>query len=152
METFPEHAFYHDKIRDCDKMEMKASHGCDSFEGLSRSIESSSSCWTGFINNKPFGFWGVAPISDGIGSPWFLGTDLMDESSITIAFRTRKYVDKFFESYDFLYNYVHEENKVSQRWLSWIGFYLDKPEPYGVKGDLFRRFMLKKEDWRLRNV
>lgn len=127
---------------------MAASNGFSSFEGLNRSLQVSEKAWVGFNGHTPFGFWGVAKIEDRIGSPWFLGTDTMMESSKTVAHRTRFYVNEFFENYDFLYNYVHEENVVSMRWLKWIGFVLEEPKPYGIKGDMFRRFMLSKEDWR----
>ena len=129
------------------------------FAALSRAIMlSGENCWIGFNGHTPFGIWGVAPMekSEGftlpMGSPWFLGTNTMEETKMVIAKRSRFYIDEFFKTYDFLLNYVHEENVTSIKWLEWMGFSLTRPEPYGPYQAPFRMFVMNKDVWRMKNV
>jgi len=54
-----------------------------------------------------------------------------------------KWVRRQSEKFSLLYNYVDARNVKSIKWLRWLGFQLDEPAPYGVRGLPFHRFELR---------
>jgi hypothetical protein len=101
------------------------------------------------IDGTPEAMFGVCPTSAVLnaGSPWYLGTEKSREHKQFIAKNSRKWVRKVAHGYDYLENYVSDSHKLSVRWLKFCGFTIEKPEPRGPMGALFRKFW-----WRRPNV
>ena len=92
--------------------------------------------------------WGVhkATTLSGVGHPWLLGTPRMvtkhrrtfRDLSLLIAENMRL-------EYDVLENFVDARNKISIRWLGWLGFKVEEtPQPYGPFGMPFHKFHWRK--------
>lgn len=92
--------------------------------------------------------FGVAPASlvGGLGVPWMIGTDAIERYQFTFLRHCRPCVDQMRLLYDTLVNWVDDRNVVAQRWLRWLGFHVEQPEPYGPDGIPFRRFTWRRAD------
>lgn len=94
-------------------------------------------------SNNPIAISGIVRLisSPKIGVPWLLGTDEIVKYPRQILVESRKILKKALESkFEYLYNYVHEDNELSKKYLKVIGFKIYEPEPMGPYGELFRKF------------
>lgn len=132
-------------MRAADVAEVWASSRSTPYEALKHGMDTSSLVWTGTIDDEPICIFGVAPLSllGGIGVPWLLGTDAVERHQRIFLRHCRPVVADMLSVYNHLVNFVDERNTVSQRWLRWLGFALDEPEPFGPDGLPFRRFQLR---------
>lgn len=136
-----------DNMRQEDIDEVWASDHYTPLEALMAGWKQSDYSVIITINDEPCVMIGL--VSRGLlsdkGIPWMLGTE-----------GALKYKKKFFTLVPpiikdmlilckYLYNYVHTENKVSIKWLKWIGFTLCDPEPYGREKALFHKFYLERD-------
>jgi len=135
-------------IRKADHEEGLASHGIGAVCGIQISFNLSDSCWIVLLNNEPAFAFGVGKesIFSKKAIVWLLGTPLMDKMKVSILRGFKPYIKAMFEGVSLIENYVDERNKVSKKWLKFMGFKLDEPNPYGIKGLPFRRFYMNKED------
>jgi hypothetical protein len=131
-------------MREADKVEVMASCGRSPVDALYESVYGSTRCWTGMVDDKPAFIFGVAPLSlmGGVGSPWLLGTDKVLEVKREFLENSKPYVAEMWLLFPTLKNFVDVRNKVSIRWLKWIGFSMLEPIPYGINGELFHPFEL----------
>jgi len=84
----------------------------------------STKAWSIIHEGNPIGIFGVAPISNGWGSPWMLATPDILKISKEFIKHCPHYVGEMHNEYPNLINYVHSENYVSKRWLRHLGFTL----------------------------
>jgi hypothetical protein len=129
-------------IREADRREVQA-YGYDAlYEPIARSVMGSILCWTGEIDGQLAAILGVSPVSvlGGIGSPWMLGTAVLDKHSRVLVRETPRYIARMQRAFPTLENYVHAENASSIRWLRRLGFTLHPAQPYGAHGAMFHRF------------
>lgn len=134
----------YENLRPRDVDEVRATSGDDVWGALSRALSASDDpvalrCpATGAL----IAIFGAAPFSllSDVGSPWLLGTDVMDVYPKEILKDARRYIDFISERYPRQMNYVDARNEPSIRWLERIGFTIDPPVPYGVEGRPFHRF------------
>jgi hypothetical protein len=128
-------------LRADDIQEIEASHGRAAYHILRESVHSEDSL-VGKVDGTPICAFGVEPRSllAGGGVPWMVSTDDILKNKVAFLKHSRLWVDSMLEKYGYLENYVDDRNTVSKRWLKWLGFEFDKPKPYGVKQELFRRF------------
>jgi hypothetical protein len=68
----------------------------------------------------------------GIGCAWFLSTDKIEDHKICILRELKKEIEKDDEKFWLLYNVIYKENYLAKRWLFWLGFKFDNPNPEGV--------------------
>jgi hypothetical protein len=132
-------------MRQADVDEVAAS-GKEPYLALADSLNSSIMAWTGLVDDEPVCVFGVAPLDilSGIGSPWLLGTGFLPRYAMTFLRMNKAYVQKMSELFPHLENYVDARNKLSIRWLKWLGFQFDaQPVPYGIWGTPFYRFWMK---------
>lgn len=110
-----------------------------------RSVMNSVLCWTGEADGEVAAIMGVAPLSvmSGIGSPWMMGTPLLDRHSRVLVRMTPSYIARMLRAFPHLVNFVHADNTTSVRWLRRLGFTMHAPEPYGQAGELFHKFEMK---------
>lgn len=132
-------------LRASDRAECEAYGDRDILEGIRASAARSLLCWTGLADGELGAIMGVAPLSvlGGIGSPWMLGTPVLDAHSRVLVAQTPKYIDRMLAAFPHLVNFVHAKNTTSVRWLRKLGFTLHAPEPYGPLGEPFRKFEMR---------
>ena len=131
-------------MRSDDVREIWASHRSLPAKAL-RSGLRSQRCWTAMIEGKPAVMFGVCDksILTRTGIPWLLATDELSDIKRQFLTYSKEYIEKSMKGYDLLENHVHVDNKLSIRWLKWIGFSLVKKEPYGIQGELFWHFQMR---------
>lgn len=129
-------------LRRADQGEMAAYGFRDPTIAIQRSVDGSMLCWTGLVNGDLAAILGVGPISllRGIGSPWMMGTPLLDRNIREMIRRTPEYLGRMETMFPKLVNWVYAGNTSSKRWLRSVGFKLEPPQPLGPKGQLFHRF------------
>lgn len=80
--------------------------------------------WTGEVDGRAEAMFGVAAVSlmDGLGSPWLLGTDRVGEQAVAFGRMAGAYLATIEKTFPRLENWIAEENVVSRRWLTRLGF------------------------------
>lgn len=135
------------QLRDADRRECLA-YGLDDYEeGIRSSVTSSVLCWSAFdAAGNLLAVFGVAPVSvmTGVGCPWMLGTDRLGRHSRDLMRICPGYIGRMLGLFPHLTNHVHAGNTTSVRWLKRLGFRLHKPAPYGLLGEPFHRFDLRR--------
>jgi len=129
-------------MRQADKDEVWASNHKNPYDALRQGWLLSPETFTGLLDGHVVCIFGVAQNSllseDGV--PWLLTSDLIHKAAYTFLRVNKVYVNEIRKKYKKLENYVDCRNKMAIRWLSWLGFEMDKPQPYGPDNVMFRRF------------
>ena len=132
-------------LRSVDIAEIRAISGVAPAVALRRSYLLSTHVWAARDGTGgPIALWGVGPLSltAGRGCPWLLASESFDRLGGRIARLSRPLLAGMREIYPSLENHVDARNHRSVRWLSWLGFTVDPPAPWGVEGRLFHRFWM----------
>lgn len=133
-------------MRRADLDEVKATSNSDPVTALHRCVKSSDLCATVEANGVPIAVLGLSVLNilTGIGSPWLLSTEQALNHKREFLRLSPPVVREMLQLCPTLYNYVHCDNKVSIRWLKWLGFtFSNKPIEYGVNNELFYRFEMR---------
>lgn len=132
----------HEKLRDSDVQEVKASHGYTPKQALELSIDKSIFSCTIEKSGCVVGCFGV--YSDNIlgdsGSIWFLSSDELDKMKIRFVMNSYYFVDMCLGFYRTLTNYVDARNTKSIEWLKFLGAVIEPAMPFGVEQLSFHRF------------
>lgn len=133
-------------IRAADRDELWASGRNIPISCLIRAHKLSTGCKSLVIDGKVACIFGVAPLSmlGSIGSPWMIGTDLIEKHPKTFLRKCQNSVLAMTESYGTLLNYVDARNVMAIKWLSWLGFHVQQAVPYGPFKMPFHKFELRK--------
>jgi hypothetical protein len=134
-----------ENMRASDAAEVHAYGHFDLEWAVEQSVAQSLLCWTAFIDGELAAILGCAPISivSGIGSPWMLGTPVLDAHARVLVRATPRYIAEMLKAFPHLVNHVHTHNTTSKRWLRRIGFTLREAAPFGALGEPFHRFEMK---------
>jgi len=129
-------------MRESDKIEVFASHGHTPVEALRFSLKESQHATMAVGDGIPFSMFGVAVsnVVTGLGHPWLLSSNHMFNYKDYFLENAPVVIRDMVSVCPRLVNYVHHANELSIKWLKSLGFTIENPEPYGVKGDLFRKF------------
>lgn len=132
-------------LRASDLAECQAYGKPDILAGIESSAARSLLCWTGLVDGELAAILGVAPLSivNGIGSPWMLGTPVLDAHQRVLVRKTPEYIARMLKAFPHLVNFVHAKNTTSVRWLRRLGFSLSEPAPFGPLGEPFHRFEMR---------
>jgi hypothetical protein len=132
-------------LRASDLAECQAYGQPDIAAGIESSVRRSILCWTGLVDGELAAIIGVTPVNvlTGVGSPWMLGTPLLDRHQRVLVRRTPEYIARMLNAFPHLVNFVHARNTTSVRWLRRLGFTLHEAVPYGPLGELFHPFELR---------
>lgn len=132
-------------LRPADLAECQAYGRPDLAEGIRASARRSLLCWSGFVDGQLAAVLGAAPIDimAGVGSPWMLGTSVLDRHQRVLVRMTPGYIASMLKAFPHLVNFVHARNGTSVRWLRRLGFTLHEAVPYGALGELFHPFEMK---------
>lgn len=131
-------------MRAADIQEVLASGG-HPVTSLTKGLDLSTKSWCALVGGEPCLLFGVAPISviSGVGSPWLLGTDRINEIPKQFLLKSRVMMDDMLRSFPRLVNAVDARNTLSIRWLKWLGFTIYPSLPLGINGELFHPFEKK---------
>jgi hypothetical protein len=132
-------------LRASDLAECQAYGRSDIGEGIRASVRRSLLCWSGFIDGELAAILGVAPIDmlNGLGSPWMLGTPVLDRHQRVLVRATPEYISRMLKAFPHLVNFVHAKNTTSVRWLRRLGFTLQEAVPFGPLGEPFHPFEMR---------
>ena len=132
-------------LRASDLAECRAYGDPDIAASIASCVDCSVLCWTGLVDGELAAILGVAPINmlAGIGSPWMLGTPVLDRHQRILVRMTPEYISRMLKAFPHLVNYVHAKNTTSVRWLRRLGFTLHEAVPYGPLGEPFHPFEMR---------
>ena len=136
--------FVADNMRYADRVEVMASHGYTPIEALNEGVDVSNYCTAIFIEDELVGILGLVVTCrmTGHGVPWLLGTPGILLHSREFLANSKQVVESLVAKCPNMVNYVHDKNYVSIRWLKWLGFKMEQPQPFGKAGEKFRRFTM----------
>ncbi|UPK31822.1 hypothetical protein IVB18_26190 [Bradyrhizobium sp. 186] len=136
------------RMRQADRDEIAAGSGKSPAEALAFSLRKSSIAWVAVIDGRPEVMFGAADLNilAGVGAPWLLGTDAIERHYLAFLRGSVSWRDQLLQRYPVLRNFVDDRNKVSKRWLAWLGFKFSDPVIFG--GYAFRAFELRSCDVR----
>jgi hypothetical protein len=134
-------------MREADEIECAAGAMSPRL-ALERSMETSVKTWTGMImpDARPICMFGVGvgDILGAVGHPWCLGTDEIEDVSLSFLRESRKVVARMLGIFPYLFNYVDARNELSIKWLKWLGFkFDDQTVAYGPFKIPFYRFEMR---------
>jgi hypothetical protein len=132
-------------LRHQDQLEISYSVGLSNDVVLVNSFNLSKTECNSIIHNDTvigmFGL-GIDPVNKTHGIPWLLGSDDLLQVKRPFLKQSKIWVDKISKDYTILYNYVHIGNKVSIKWLKYLGFIFIRLIPYyGVGRKPFYEFV-----------
>lgn len=132
-------------MREADVKEVWASGDHTPLSALQFSIDESEYSTVAIIDDIPVAVFGLAVsgILTTYGVPWMLGTDDVVLKRRAFLPNSKRVIEQMLAIAPYLYNYAHADNKVSIRWLKWLGFKFDDAAPYGPHGEPFRRFSME---------
>lgn len=129
-------------MRDEDAVEVHALGGYTPLDALEISIRNSERAVTVLGDGVPLTMLGlVKPIllSD-IGVPWLLSARQALDYKRQFLELSPPVIDDMLQTCPKLINFVHSENKLSIRWLKWLGFTIEPAIPMGPFGAMFHPF------------
>jgi hypothetical protein len=131
-----------DNMRAADVRELWLSHRMKPREALHKTFDLHGPHWTGRWAGQPVAMFGIATSCSltKCGTPWMLATDEMLEHKREFLYMSKKYMKIAEANFNYLENYVHEDNEASIKWLQWLGFEIMEKERYGLGDGLFHKF------------
>ena len=133
------------RMREIDCREVWAISRQEPAEALRRSLECSARAWAIVVDGLADCLFGVSRLGGllgFVGSPWLLGSDVLDRPDVARDLFIRRlpaYDRELGRGFRRLENFVHAENKPAIRWLKWLGYNF-APEPTLVNGEGFFHF------------
>jgi hypothetical protein len=122
-------------VRQADIDEL-AAMGATPEQCLRFGIQHSSECVTVFLYGEPAGVVGIIDYHE-YRLPWAVLTTAIDRHPLPFLRGARAWMQRV---QGHLVNFVDARNTVTIRWLQWLGFTLDEPEPHGINAELFHKF------------
>jgi len=131
-------------LRSADRDEIEAAVGEEPEKILNYGLALSDFCGC-FVDPEevPVGLFGASSSAEG-GLVWMVSTPTIERYPLRFLRRCRAFVDLLQHTYGVLHNYVDARNAIHIRWLRWLGFTLEGPFPYGVRGLPFYKLIRKK--------
>lgn len=129
-------------MREQDAKEVMYSHGFKPHQALTESFRVSQESNTIIHEDgSVVGMFGVADAGS-FASPWLLGTDKIIDTRKEFIPQAIEWVARMSDKYPLMFNFVHEDNTVSIRWLKSLGFeFIKLDKEYGVGKKPFYQFV-----------
>jgi len=137
-----------DDLRQADQDEVRAASGLEPDMGLLDSWCRSMKTWAIIHKGEVAAVMGLVRNvkEEGVGVPWMLGTDAMDEVKIFFTKQSKKFIlNEMLSEFEHLVNFVDARNKKALGWLKYCGFELSKPVPFGPDGIPFHRLYINRD-------
>jgi len=127
-----------------DREEVWARSRQSPLEALMDSIATSEMAFTLKFEDEIAAIWGVRGrgVLDPFACIWGLTGQVVDRFPIAFYRESKKAVALARKQYPFLANTVDARYERSLRWARRLGFFVLKPEPAGVHGELFHPIVL----------
>lgn len=143
--TMDDVRYISDNMRQIDRHEIYAMAGSRPYRAVRAGFMLSKRCRVGVVNGSPVCIYGVVnkSVFTTEGSVWMLGTDELRRHAVRFLRMNKESseIDLITKGFDYVDNWCHNENKITIKWLQWLGFNVrDKAEPKGFKGEDFRYF------------
>jgi hypothetical protein len=135
------------RLRAADKREVIAATGKSPIVALMASVAMGNS-FVAEHDGEPVAVFGLPIISHlpRFGVPWLMGTDTLDDISVTFGRTSVDIIESWMEQVDEMANYVDSRHYRAVKWLQWLGFSMGEAEPHGPYGVPFRRFTWTRGD------
>lgn len=133
-------------MRDADVAEIWASHRHTPIDALMRGWELSDLSVIVECDGVPCTMLGLVVdcVLTGSGTPWLLSSNHALKYKREFLIQSPPVIEQMLDTCPRLSNHVHTKNRVSIRWLKWLGFTIEEPLPVGIDKELFHRFHLEK--------
>jgi len=131
-------------LRKADLQEIQHGSALPPEAALLYSLAVSDYCYTVWLDEEIVFIFGVGGIDGEAGCPWMMASDLLLKVKRDFVKECRRFVDAMLDRYHHLENYVWAGNKIHIYWLEWLGFTMEAPTPFGINGEPFHRFYLKR--------
>lgn len=132
-------------IRPEDVAEIEALDGSTVEEALAEipDLLDNSRIWE--VDGKPVAIFGITPMNGpmSVGVIWLLATDEFHKYTTKFARYCKEVFEELIRGYGCVFNYIHDQNKVSIEWLKWLGFEVHEGRPIGHQGAIFHKFEMK---------
>lgn len=130
------------KMRDVDKQEIWASNMSRPLEALVNSVRHSERVRTGRADGEIVCMFGVCRqnLLGTRGAIWLLGTNLLKRHAIRFLRENKQEVVDLSQNFTIIENYCDARNKLTLRWLKWLGFTIEEAKPYGIYNLPFHHF------------
>ena len=131
------HAAITPYLRRADVEEVQAFSGISPALAVAFSIAQSRPGFCVLYEDKPAAIFGAAPVDNNKGCIWLLGTDEIEKHPVTFYRMSKKIFPAIMKDYQYLENYVDARNKLSLRWLKWLGFTVEDAQIMGAENREF---------------
>lgn len=133
-----------DNMRAADALEVWEMSGQTPIVSIEKGLKLSRYSSVALVNGIPCAVFGlvIVDILTGTGVPWLLGTDYAVKHRRVFLENCKQGLDQMLQTCPNLFNYVHAENKISVRWLKYMGFTIEDPVPMGRNGAMFHKFSI----------
>jgi hypothetical protein len=138
--------FIADNMRKADAVEVWASNRFTPHEALELSMRKSKKSVIVYGDGVPLTALGLVSRSlfSDVGIPWLLSAEQALKYRKQFLKLSPPVIEEMLDIHPKLVNYVHVENRLSIRWLKWLGFAIEDPEPLITTGELFHRFHMER--------
>lgn len=129
-------------VRAVDTDEIKVSYGSEPLDALIHGIRRSDTCKTVRVNDEIMMMFGIGRhtlVSDQ-ASIWMLATSLIEDHPTKFLRGCGEELTEISRGFKIVENWCDARNKVTLRWLRWLGFTIEEAEPYGIFGMPFHHF------------
>jgi len=133
-------------MRDADAAEVWASHCQTPIDALMKGWELSDLSVVVECDGVPCTMLGLVidNVLTGSGTPWLLSSNHALKYKREFLIQSPPVIEQMLDVCPRLSNYVHAKNRVSIRWLKWLGFTIDEAVPVGISKEPFHRFHLER--------
>lgn len=133
-----------ENMRDADAVEVWEMSRSTPRQSIREGLNASEYSAIAIIDGQPCAVFGLVVVDflTATGVPWLLATDYAVKKQRIFLKHCKQGLCQMLEICPNLYNYVHAENKVSVRWLKWMGFNIQEPAPVGREGAMFHKFTM----------
>lgn len=134
-----------ENLRDIDRREVAAVTGRSVKAAIISGSRMSDYCRVGCADGVPFCIYGVRRMSatSDSGIIWMLATDDLPKHAIKFGRECGNEVRKMLDGFKLVENWCHADNKITIRWLKWLGFTFKDAAPYGKMGEPFHHFYME---------
>ena len=123
-------------VRQADHRECLKAAGMAVGPALRASVANSDLAVAACLEGKVIAMFGVGTDAAGHGMVWLVATDEAETPALAVplARASRHFVECWQRHFKRLHNVVDPEHVASMRWLTWLGFVIDRENP--VRGPL----------------
>lgn len=136
-------------LRLSDRVEIMCTSGQEPLDALLDSVRVSDDdmCWAALDQRLPVAMFGANSLQgEEIGGIWLLASYGIHRNKRDFMKKCHEYLAKMHERYEYLTNFVDEQNLITRRWLQALGFLpVQRIENFGVGGRPFIQYVSRRK-------